>query len=56
MSTTLNPAISEELLNLLVCPKDHSELRLEAEWLVCTACETRYPIVDGIPNMLIDID
>jgi uncharacterized protein YbaR (Trm112 family) len=47
-------AISADLLAILVCPVDKQDLRLEGEALVCTACGRRYPIEDGIPNMLVD--
>jgi uncharacterized protein YbaR (Trm112 family) len=46
--------LSEVLVDVLVCPKDHADLRLEGNELVCVRCGTRYPIEDGIPNMLID--
>ncbi len=47
-------AISTDLLAVLVCPVDKAELRLEADELVCMSCGRRYPIVDGVPNMLVD--
>lgn len=40
-------------LERLVCPRDHSALRLEDSFLVC-ARGHRYPVVDGIPVMLVD--
>jgi uncharacterized protein YbaR (Trm112 family) len=48
----LDPA----LLEILACPKCHSELRTDdaAERLVCTGCGLRYPVRDDIPVMLID--
>lgn len=46
--------IDPELRALLVCPIDHAELTDEPETLVCTACGRRYPVVDGIPVMLVD--
>lgn len=48
------PPIDPELLDLLVCPVDKDPVRLEGETLVCATCGRRYPIVDGIPNMLVD--
>jgi uncharacterized protein YbaR (Trm112 family) len=48
--------ISLDLLNLLVCPVDKAELQLLGTTLVCTSCGRRYPIEDGIPNMLIEED
>jgi uncharacterized protein YbaR (Trm112 family) len=51
--------IDTALLDLLACPsEDHSPLRLEtrdgAETLVCTHCSSRFPILDGIPVLLLD--
>lgn len=46
--------IDEALLALLVCPIDKEPVALQGETLVCAACGRRYPIVDGIPNMLVD--
>lgn len=43
-----------ELVDLLVCPVDKQDLRLEGQELVCTSCGRRYPVEDGIPNMLVD--
>ncbi len=37
----------------LICPRDQSELRYDGEQLVCPL-RHQYPIVDGIPIMLID--
>ncbi len=39
---------------LLVCPVDHHPLRDEDDILVCTGCNRRYPVIDGIPVMLVD--
>ena len=36
----------------LVCPRDHLELFLESDWLLCPNRHV-YPIVDGIPVMLL---
>jgi uncharacterized protein YbaR (Trm112 family) len=46
--------ISPSLLAILVCPVDKEDVRVDGSALVCTSCGRRYPIVDGIPNMLID--
>jgi uncharacterized protein len=52
-------AIDAALLEMLACPSDdHAPLREEthdgAAVLVCTNCETSYPIQDGIPVLLLD--
>ena len=49
-------AISQELLEILVCPECKGDLEYvqegEKEWLVCNACKLKYPIREGIPVML----
>jgi uncharacterized protein YbaR (Trm112 family) len=48
--------LSPELLEVLACPKCKQKVELNAEGtaLVCEADRLRYPIVDGIPVMLIE--
>ena len=48
--------ISPELLEVLACPKckQKVELNEEGNALVCEVDRLRYPIVDGIPVMLIE--
>jgi uncharacterized protein YbaR (Trm112 family) len=46
--------IDPDLLALLVCPIDHAVLELRESTLVCTKCARVYPVVDGIPNMVVD--
>ena len=46
--------ISPDLLAVLVCPVDKAELRLDGDTLVCQICGRRYPVIDGVPNMLVD--
>ncbi len=49
-------AISEELLEILVCPKCKGEIHLneKGDGLICEACRLMYKIEDDIPIMLID--
>jgi len=54
--------MKKELMDILACPvcKGELELSVEAEdgnevitgSLYCPKCDVRYPIVDGIPNLL----
>jgi uncharacterized protein YbaR (Trm112 family) len=54
--------MKEDLLDILCCPVDKHDLELEATEhddgeivtgeLTCTECGERYPIEDGIPNLL----
>ncbi len=46
----------DDMVRLLVCPADHGELRLEGQILTCSICGRRYPIEDGVPNMLLGDD
>ena len=48
--------ISQELLDILACPKCKGEVRLtqKKDSLVCDNCKLLYEIRDDIPIMLID--
>ncbi len=57
-----NQVMKRELLAILACPVCKGELKLAVEEeseieiisgsLYCQKCNTRYPIVDTIPNLL----
>lgn len=49
-------ALSQDLLDILACPKCKGDLRLtdKQDGLICENCRLRYPIKDDIPIMLID--
>jgi hypothetical protein len=38
----------------VVCPACWGELRAEGASLVCAACGRRYPVVDGIPVLIVE--
>jgi uncharacterized protein len=46
--------ISQDLLEILACPKCHTKVELQGDKLRCPHCKVLYPIVDGIPVMLIE--
>jgi uncharacterized protein YbaR (Trm112 family) len=48
--------ISKDLLDILVCPDDKSELEMKPDQsgLKCVKCKRVYPIREDIPVMLID--
>jgi len=50
--------ISSDLLAIMQCPLCAGELveRNEPPALVCSKCGHRYPVVDGIPNMVVEED
>ncbi|MFQ5857218.1 MAG: Trm112 family protein [Anaerolineae bacterium] len=52
----LGGEVGQDLLDILVCPDDKQELEyVDGKWLVCHTCGRQYPIVDGIPVMLIEV-
>ncbi|MBL7069754.1 MAG: methyltransferase domain-containing protein [Candidatus Omnitrophica bacterium] len=46
--------MDEWYLNNIVCPRDHSPLRYMNDELVCMSEGHRYPVVDGVPVMLLE--
>jgi hypothetical protein len=46
--------LDENVLSQLACPACHGDLRCHRARLVCAACHRAYPIVDGIPVLIID--
>ncbi len=46
--------VSQELLDILVCPACHTKVILEDSFLSCSGCGRRYPVRDDIPIMLIE--
>lgn len=54
--TMSDKEISQELLDILACPKCKGEVKLteSKDGLLCDACKLLYEIKDGIPIMLID--
>jgi uncharacterized protein len=49
-------ALDKELIDILRCPKCKGDLELDKEQTAfdCKPCKLRYPVVDNIPNFLID--
>jgi len=49
-------ALNQELIDLLACPKCKGKLELPADHggFVCRSCKLLYPIVDDIPNFIIE--
>jgi SAM-dependent methyltransferase/uncharacterized protein YbaR (Trm112 family) len=44
--------MDSRLLTMLVCPRDHTDLRIEDSHLCCSAGH-KYPVVDGVPVFLL---
>jgi len=46
--------IDEKLLDLLACPACQGDVKLKGNKIVCMRCQREYPIIDGIPVLLVD--
>jgi uncharacterized protein len=48
--------VSQELIELLVCPADHGRIEYKdrRNLIICTVCGRQYPVRDNIPVMLIE--
>ena len=47
---------SDELLSILVCPLCHVKVEQAGDELRCPRCERTYPIRDGIPDMVVEVE
>ena len=52
--STMPETIDPKLLETLICPVCKRDVKLKGNELICVNCGRRYPIVNGIPNMLPD--
>jgi len=48
------PQFDASVIGQIACPACHGGLRLDGSRLTCTACGRAYPIVDGIPVLIVD--
>jgi len=46
--------IAPDLIQDLVCPLGKYELKHEGNFLICTYCGVKFPVIDNIPVLLID--
>ena len=46
--------IDEKLLAILACPACQGDVVLKEDKIVCSRCQRVYPIIDGIPVLLVD--
>ena len=46
--------IDNDLLQMLVCPLSKAPLKLVGEELICEKSQLAYPIIDGIPILLVE--
>jgi uncharacterized protein YbaR (Trm112 family) len=48
------PVFDPAVLAQFACPACFGSLRYEVARLICTACRRAYPIVDGIPALIVE--
>jgi len=46
--------IAKDLLKILACPKCKGDVKENRMFLVCDNCKLAYPVLENIPDMLID--
>jgi len=47
-------SLSKELLEILACPKCKGDVKKRGMFLICSKCKLAYPILDDVPDMLIE--
>ncbi len=46
--------IDQNALSRLACPACFGDLRLQDSRLICAHCRRAYPVVDGIPVLIVE--
>ena len=46
--------IDKELLKILACPKCKGDIEKNGMFVICKKCKLAYPIIEDVPDMLID--
>lgn len=46
--------LPKELLEILACPKCKGGLEEKGMFLICKKCEIAYPVIEDVPDMLIE--
>ena len=47
-------SINKKLIKILVCPKCNGDVKEEKIFIICEKCNLAYPVLNNVPNMLID--
>jgi uncharacterized protein len=46
--------VDTQLLEILACTVCKVHVTQDGDWIVCSRCGRKYPVNDGIPNMLVE--
>lgn len=44
----------QAVLDLIACPACNSSVQVRSDRIVCCACGRAYPIIDGIPVLIVE--
>ena len=50
----MSQEIDRELLGILACPKCKGDVELKGKFLICGKDRLAFPILEGVPDMLIE--
>lgn len=45
--------VDKELLEIMACPRCRRDIELKGMFILCRKCRLAYPVLEGIPDMLI---
>jgi uncharacterized protein YbaR (Trm112 family) len=43
-----------ETIGIMICPKCQGRIKLHGMFIVCEKCGLAYPVIDGVPDMLVE--
>ena len=46
--------LPKDLMNVLACPKCKGNVKEKGMFIVCNTCKLAYPVLDNVPDMLIE--
>lgn len=46
--------VNKELMEVLACPKCKGDVELKGGFIVCRKCGLAFPVLDDVPDMLIE--
>jgi uncharacterized protein len=54
MTRTPEVKLAPDAISALACPACRGLLRLDAAQVICQSCMRAYPVIDGIPVLIIE--
>ena len=46
--------VNRELMEVLACPKCKGSVGLKSKFIICGKCKLAFPVLDDVPDMLIE--